>query len=396
MKKGITYYKAKDYNTALNYMKQALDLKPGSYIIMHNIAYCYFKMEDYDNAKSYNQNALEILPDHDKSLKLQKKIKTQLDLQSIQNQSEELVIIDNIQNSNNINSNLNLQVVSFTNIEKKKKYIEPTKEEDYSFFRLKPWLGYGFTSMVDLNDQLNNYKSFLSLMMGPFYANYITQNEVEEITGGLIYGLDMMFYPSKNFGIGSRIGCIQPSAGTYTFELNFSDPMIGNEYIYEQLNISTSLIPILIGGKYSLDNEKFNFSIGLFGGFAMANLIMKDETRMIFDYTPFAESMGYVDETYENIAEIPGSGTDFCADLILEALYRINPHFHFGIEAGYFIATIKTITADKDVDMDNDGTIDVNKGDALTEVNNLGIGSGKDLAIDFSGLHISLVFKFLF
>lgn len=209
------------------------------------------------------------------------------------------------------------------------------------------WGGYTTVNMSDVNDALN--------------ATAGRRGSATEMNSGYIAAADYLYEVYPRLMLGPRIEYVGVNQGKAT--------LLGGE-IKEDLY----LVPIMVGGRYYFMDRTtpWNISAGAFLGVGLG-----------YGKT----SLSSVNTTY--------SGTGFAGNLLVGGEYRLSSAVSLGLDFGYRIANISSMSTDTTSSGGGGGGGGGGYAPAIKKAT-VTNASGNTIAYDFSGMiaNIGLMFKF--
>lgn len=249
-------------------------------------------------------------------------------------------------------------------------------------WRISPAIGYATIDLADVNKdtvdfakyEVSDFVDYLNIWSSIGSAKY----SVEQVESGFVGSMDLGYQVSSQGGVGFRFGYLKP--GDITMKVTGSGN--GGESIYDKGTISMSVISVMAGG-WIEGGEKvgLNYSGFLYAGPSFASSETTRKYQFSDTVLSIYSTMGYTAES---------SGSAFGADLGGKFGYGFSEKASVFIEAGYRILAISKMKATKDVDMDKDGIVDVEKGDVENNID------GDPLEYAFSGISLKVGVQYLF
>ena len=209
----------------------------------------------------------------------------------------------------------------------------------YSF---SPWISYTTLDMEAVNYEYQRSYDDLN--------NYGVTTDLVKFSNALTFGIDLSMFRIEYMNV-------SPLKFTYSFIIDYTE------------ELQSSLTMGLIGFKIP-DTYESKINIGIYAGGCVASINRIITTKL---------------GTNEQRAEIPYSGSDIIGEFDLEFKILEEPMI---LNIGYRYAKVAEMKVSKDVDTNNDGTIDYKQGEIFKDRN------GNPLIFDYSGIVISIGMKF--
>ena len=245
---------------------------------------------------------------------------------------------------------------------------------------IKTWGGYATVSMRNINNQLGLAYTLIKQSAEAEGVEPI-ENKYTKVESGIIWGIEALYNITADLGMGIRAGYLLPSEGTFIGNYKVNQPgIMKTEYTLEA-KVSGFFIPVMAGGMYKIKFDKIDISCGLFSGYGMAYATQTYLEETIIDYDPAMEALGNNDVSDKTEYEVPVSGSCISFNVIAGINFNFTQNIAAGLEAGYLIANITEIKADKDID-----EAGIKKGDVIKKTD--AFGKESNLETDFSGINL--------
>ncbi len=200
--------------------------------------------------------------------------------------------------------------------------------------------------------------------------------------GGLNVEGEIGYALTEHIGIGGRLGWFQPgemaargdAQGTYRGHDAFS--------AYSD-SVSLLLVPLLMGGW--IESSEDESGLRAWGSLFFGPAIARGEFRHQYQVTVPALS---IREGFNK--SVLFTGRTFAVEIGGGLNKVVTKHFAVFIEAGYRLANVMHMTAAQDVDFNDDGVVDVKKGERYTNSKN------QPVQFDFSGFKVNLSLRSAF
>ncbi len=222
---------------------------------------------------------------------------------------------------------------------------EIKKAESTYFGVVDIWADYTTISFSRVNDLLGSIGA---------YPN----GAVTKMSGGYALGVDLGFTPVKGLPLdfGLRVELIGTGQGKYSGDIGSLASTI--------YTIDSSLIPVMAGASYNFEIPETPVSISaeIHAGYSFAKASVVNDSK----------ALGVGDKITE-----PYSGSAFACDLGMTINYQLNEPASVGLNLGYRLADVTSVSADSDI-----ANTTIKKGDTLKNPS-----SGSVVPFDFSGFN---------
>ncbi len=253
-----------------------------------------------------------------------------------------------------------------------------------------PWrlgAGVGYTT-VSLEDVRWNLEDLLKVKSGAF-VDYLYSTgsygsgiyELEYPKGAYSVEAGLIYMVTDRIGLGGQV--------EYLIIPEFNGNVTGwgafGESIDYRATINTALVPVLFG--IYAETEVTPGAIAL-GGRIMAG--------PVFASGDVSEQQLFMDPSWPAFAlaatwngDYPMSGHGIAYEICANAVYGITERTHMYVELAYRGANLKSMSIDRNVDMDGDGIFEIRRGDEFRDI------AGGVLPWQFSGVKLSLGLRFI-
>ena len=248
------------------------------------------------------------------------------------------------------------------------------------------WGGY---STIGLQAVSNEWTDHIGSIVADLESGGLTVSDLKtsRFSGGMVAGIEAGYVAADGVIAAMRIGYISPGSIESSFNgsghQDFGAFGTMDETAVASGKLTTSVIPIEIGGRYSRPfNPDLTFSGGIFLGVGLASA---QQENAYSDSTVGTGMFAAFSQTITSNATIPSSGSAFGGEVVVGAAYRVAANVSAGLDVGYRILKVGKMTATRDVDMDGDGTIDASSGD-IRKGDVYADQEGNPVPFDYSGV----------
>lgn len=218
---------------------------------------------------------------------------------------------------------------------------------------IEPWIGYTSFKMNDVNDKMKTYitnnANTADLTIINYLINFKTtidptlsyttsgqSSQQNEAKNGNTFGLDMNYKINSNISIGPRISYTTVSDASYETKNQFNVTYFGGQWVdsydYKIQMKDISLLPVMIGGKYSKNiKNKLSVNGALYVGYGFAKGTM--ETNL---YAAKDIGSSSLKKASSDIA-----GSNFLSEISAGCEYELTKSFSLGLNIGYRLAKFK-------------------------------------------------------
>jgi len=239
------------------------------------------------------------------------------------------------------------------------------------------WGGWARMGMGDINTVLQSQADGLKEMWG-------ASADLKKPAGGWQAGAEATMEALPGFALGVRTGWLSPTQGKVKAAIDDSRyaPLLvaTGESLF---TVESWGVPFLAGGRYIAPiDEGINFSAGLFMGYGITGMRFTEREDLLMLSTVFGERRSLTDYAIE------AGGGAFVWEMLVGVSWLATPQVAVGVDAGYRHFTT-TLRAGKDADVDNDGGVELRKGDLLKD------SGDKPVEMDLSGVFFTLSLSYL-